>query len=426
MSKLMRQEEAIANMSRRHNNKFDYSKVVFKDYRSPITIICPKHGEYVTNYEKHMQDSALKSGCCPGCVYDARSSNKISYEETLKRINEKFPDKGYNVTLDAWKEKGVNIWVTCPKHGSWYANRYWLFKGDGCPKCNVEKRTRAQTYTADDFIKKAIEKHGNKYDYSRVEYKGTEVPVEIICPIHGSFWQRLHAHSGSQKRGCPECWKQDHPSLQPKKIETFIKDARAVHGDKYNYDKVVYINNKVPVVVTCPEHGDFSVKPNNHLTGKSGCPMCSTSAPEKVIWNFLHKNNIKFIYQYKVEYFDYRWDFYINDLNVVIEYNGEQHYKQIKYFNQEAIKARDFIKKQILSYLNIKSEYITYETKLNEIPIELCKILSKYKKFFYNGNFYKTIAELSKEVKSINPNTNIADLDKYLTKNIYLNNNNNV
>ena len=86
MSKLMRQEEAIVNMSRRHNNKFDYSKVVFKDYRSPITIICPKHGEYITSYEKHMTGSALKSGCCPGCVYDARAGNKISYEETLKRI----------------------------------------------------------------------------------------------------------------------------------------------------------------------------------------------------------------------------------------------------------------------------------------------------------------------------------------------------
>lgn len=270
----MRQEEAIVNMSRRHNNKFDYSKVVFKDYRSPITIICPKHGEYVTSYEKHMTDSALKSGGCPGCVYDARAGNKISYEETLKRINEKFPDKGYSITLDAWKEKGTHMWVTCPKHGQWYANRHWLFKGSGCP----------------------------------------------------------------------ECWKQDHPSLQPKKIETFIKDAKAVHGDKYNYDKVVYINNKVPVIVTCPEHGDFSVKPNNHLTGKSGCPLCSTSAPEKVIWNFLHKNNIKFTYQYKVEYFDYRWDFYINDLNVVIEYNGKQHYEQIKYFNQEGTKARDFIK----------------------------------------------------------------------------------
>lgn len=139
---------------------------------------------------------------------------------------------------------------------------------------------------------------------------------------------------------------------------------------------------------------------------------------------FLHKNNIKFIYQYKVEYFDYRWDFYINDLNVVIEYNGEQHYKQIKYFNQEGSKARDFIKKQILLYLNINSECITYETKLDDIPIELCSILSKYRKFFYKGKFYKTIADLSKDVKEITQNTNIKDLDKYLTKNIYLNNNN--
>ena len=423
MSTLLRQEEAIANMARAQNNKFDYSKTIYKHSRAPLTIICPKHGEFVTTYETHVSKRAKATGGCPGCRYDKLAERKFTYEDVLNILKEKFPDRAYTITHDAWEQKGRRAWFTCPKHGQWFADKSHVFAGHGCPKCGIESRTRAQTYTADDFIKKAIEKHGDKYDYSRVEYKGTEVPVEIICPIHGPFWQRPHAHSGSQKRGCPECWKQDHPSLQPKKIENFIKDAREVHGDKYNYDKVVYINNKVPVIVTCPEHGDFKVKPNSHLSCKAGCPVCSASLPEKTIWNFLHKNNIKFIYQYKIEFFDYRWDFYINDLNLLLEYDGAQHYEQVLYnnYNKKAREVTDRLKVLLASEYGIPTERITYKTKLDDIPIELCNILSKYRKFFYKGKFYKTIAELSKDIKEITQNTNIKDLDKYLTKNIYLN-----
>jgi hypothetical protein len=88
--------------------------------------------------------------------------------------------------------------------------------------------------TTDDFIQKAKAIHGNKYDYSKVEYTHNNVEVCIICPEHGEFWQKPRLHlSGC---GCPIC-------TGKKKMRTidFIKRAKQVHGDKYDYSKAEYL-----------------------------------------------------------------------------------------------------------------------------------------------------------------------------------------
>lgn len=117
-----------------------------------------------------------------------------------------------------------------------------------------------------DFINKAKSIHGDKYDYSKVEFVNTKTKVCIICPEHGEFWQTPEKHLSGQ--GCPSCAK-------TKKSDTtsFIEKAKAVHGDRYNYSKVVYVNNKTKVCIICPDHGEFWQDPHNHLKGK-GCPLC--------------------------------------------------------------------------------------------------------------------------------------------------------
>nr|DAP53676.1 MAG TPA: restriction enzyme [Caudoviricetes sp.] len=419
MGKVLKQENVIKNMSNRHNNKFDYSKVIYQNSRSPITIICPKHGEFTTTYEAHMRDTAKETGGCRKCVNELTSSRFLIPKETIKaRIEEVHKGKGYIVDYNSYGNTCGYVWVECPKHGKWYANVGHFLHGHGCPKCGIEQRTRTQSYTKEDFIRKAREKHGDKYDYSKVVYRGTDIPVEIICPLHGVFWQRPHNHITKKAQGCPECWKTKHPSLRPKQTEIFIKDARAIHGDKYNYDKVEYINNKTPVIVICPEHGEFKVRPDNHLIGKTGCPVCSSSKPEKIIYNFLTKHKIKFIYQYKLDYFEYRWDFYISDLNLVIEYNGEQHERSIKGFgNLEAQKAVDHIKKEILKYNHINLEVIDHRTRLDDLPVELSLRLSKYAHYCYNGNFYKNLTTLGKVIDI--KDKPIEFIYPFITKNLY-------
>lgn len=120
--------------------------------------------------------------------------------------------------------------------------------------------------TTNEFISEAISIHGNKYNYSKVEYHGKGDKVCIICPEHGEFWQTPEKHLSGQ--GCPLCSK-----TMKGNNDSFVKKAICVHGCKYDYSKVNYINNREKVCIICPEHGEFWQDPHNHLKGK-GCPEC--------------------------------------------------------------------------------------------------------------------------------------------------------
>ena len=120
--------------------------------------------------------------------------------------------------------------------------------------------------TLDEFIKRAKEIHGDKYDYSKVVYKSLSEKVCIICPEHGEFWQLPDKHLRGS--GCPKC------SGRVSDISDIIAKFRKIHGDKYDYSKVIYNSNKKKVCIICPEHGEFWMTPSGHLSGHS-CPKCS-------------------------------------------------------------------------------------------------------------------------------------------------------
>ena len=122
--------------------------------------------------------------------------------------------------------------------------------------------------TKEEFIAKAQKVHCERYDYSKVEYKGNKIPICIVCHTHGEFWQTPHNHLHGQN--CPHC------AIKNKTSNTniFIAKARAIHGDRYGYSKVEYVNSKTKVRIACPIHGDFLQRPDLHLSG-SICPKCS-------------------------------------------------------------------------------------------------------------------------------------------------------
>ena len=126
--------------------------------------------------------------------------------------------------------------------------------------------------TKEEFITKARAVHGDRYNYDKVVYINAHMPVIIICPKHGPFPQMPYKHSHGQ--GCYKCAKGKNAKAQTMTKEEFIAKARAVHGDKYCYDKVEYINNHTPVIITCPKHGDFLQMPYKHLDGQ-GCSECA-------------------------------------------------------------------------------------------------------------------------------------------------------
>lgn len=118
----------------------------------------------------------------------------------------------------------------------------------------------------DEFIKKAREVHGDKYDYSKVEYVNNHTKVCIICPKHGEFWQVPNSHLNGN--GCPVC-----VGLKRLTKEDFINRANRVHNYKYDYSNCNFISTHFKVDIICPIHGTFSQLPKNHLKGQ-GCPEC--------------------------------------------------------------------------------------------------------------------------------------------------------
>lgn len=121
------------------------------------------------------------------------------------------------------------------------------------------------------FIEKSIEKHKNKYDYSKVNYIDSSKKVEIICKEHGSFWQIANDHI--RGRGCSKCHLKTIRQ-KPLTQQEFIKKCKEIHGDEYIYDKAIYVKNNKKVTITCKIHGDFEQYPNTHTSQKSGCPNC--------------------------------------------------------------------------------------------------------------------------------------------------------
>ena len=122
-----------------------------------------------------------------------------------------------------------------------------------------------------EFIKKAIQKHGDIYDYSKVEYKKAIEKVIIICQKHGEFEQTPDSHL--QGRGCNKCGIEKRAANRRSSTDEFINKAQEIHGYKYDYSKVEYVNSQINVIITCKDHGDFEQTPSGHLVG--GCLKCS-------------------------------------------------------------------------------------------------------------------------------------------------------
>lgn len=124
------------------------------------------------------------------------------------------------------------------------------------------------------FIEKANKVHNNKYSYDKnMSYIDIKTKMVIVCPTHGEFYQNTKTHI-YLKCGCPKCGRDSCDNIRASNTDTFIKQSKEVHGDLYNHDNVVYINNHTNVTINCKKHGDFCQRPVKHILNKSGCPRC--------------------------------------------------------------------------------------------------------------------------------------------------------
>ena len=214
----------------------------------------------------------------------------------------------------------TKVIILCNIHGEFSQTPSNHLSNFNCQKCSNNFKLNTQI-----FIEKSKQIHENKYDYSKVEYINTDTPVIISCKTHGDFKQIPDFHI-NRKCGCPKCSNNVKFNL----LE-FIDKSNQIHNNNYNYSKVDYINNKKPIIIICKKHGEFTQQPYVHLLNH-GCPSCINKTEFKFF------NRIKELYprikrQYKVEWCKNKlylpFDFVIEELNIIIELDGDQHFKQI-------------------------------------------------------------------------------------------------
>jgi phage FluMu protein Com len=351
-----------------HENKYDYSKTIFKTVKDKVIIICPIHGEFEQLPLNHLSGKG-----CRQCSIDKRKKIKIkkhresiTYKDFLKEIQIKYGNK-FDYSNTEYINTSTKIRVRCKKCNKVFeVFPYNHFVAGTCPFCKQKERE-------EKFFESVKDRN---YDYSKAHYVNSRTKIEIICPKHGSFFQTPKNHLEQE---CPECVKELRIQSLRKDTEQFVKEANKIHG-KYDYSLVEYENTHTKVKIICPIHGVFKQTPNVHLLGH-GCPKCNESKGEKEIASWLSENNISFKRQKKFKdlkdktYLSY--DFYLPDYNLLIEYNGEQHYrnvynKPLHDFHRQ--KHHDWLKRKYAKYKEINLLTITYK---DDILLVLEKSLVK-------------------------------------------------
>lgn len=238
-----------------------------------------------------------------------------SQEFFIKKAIEVHGDK-YDYSEVEFKSCVTKVKIFCKFHKEffWQQPRHHL-KGQNCKKCGYLKNTMSQ----ETFIKKANEKHNNKYNYSLVDYKNAGTKVEIICSSHGSFFMKPYSHLiGAQCEKCispnrkiitqvkveknkkPEIKVDSRINDPSKKEEYYIENFKKVHEDKYDYSKFKLINRWTESIIICKKHDvEFLMSPRLHIEGK-GCVLCGRKIPSLnefiEMCKTLHKNK----YDYKL------------------------------------------------------------------------------------------------------------------------------
>lgn len=302
-----RTKEFIKKAIEIHGNKYDYSKSEYANSRTKIIITCLMHGDFEQSSSKHLSGQ----GCakCSG-HYKRTTTNFIN--DAIQIHGDKYDYSKVNYI--SLKEKVI---ITCSAHGDFEQSPNNHLNGQGCAKCS-----RRYKKTTTNFIDDAIKIHGDKYDYSKVNYVNSHTKVTIVCKNHGNFEQLPYSHLNGS--GCANCGLIQKANSRKSNIDEFIEKSTEVHGDRYDYTKVVYSKANEKVIIICKKHGEFEQIPSDHYGGH-GCAKCggeqNADNYRKTTAEFVEKANL--IHGDK---YDYSKSNYVNSktkLTIICQKHGE-------------------------------------------------------------------------------------------------------
>lgn len=266
-------EEWVIIANKTFDNKYKYNKIFKKDKYIFFEIVCETHGIF----EKKIQNHILKKQGCPLCSKPSKLTNELFIDKAINIHGTK-----YDYSEVEYKNSYSKIKIICKEHGVFEQLPTNHLQGQNCPICSNRFK-----FTNEIFIEKAQKIHGDKYDYSEINYINNNTEIKIFCREHGYFNQMPLNHlKGNQ---CYKC------SNIVRTNNDFIIKANTIHKNIYTYDKTNYKSAQKKVIITCKIHGDFEQSPNDHLNG-CGCQKCSVGNYSKIciVWlnDIMKKENI--------------------------------------------------------------------------------------------------------------------------------------
>lgn len=217
MGRLLTLDEWKRKANIKHNNKYDYSKVEYKNANTKVCIICPTHGEFWQKPGMHLFGNG-----CPKC----NKSFKMNTNAFIEKAKQIYGSK-YDYSKVDYKGNKNKVCIICPTHGEFWQRPNDHLNGHGCYKCNCHNHTK----NFSNFIEKANKIHLGKYEYVSDTYLNREKKIKIICPEHGEFWQKPVYHL--QGNGCPLCGHKCNVSEQ--KIFNTLKEYFGNEEILYQY-----------------------------------------------------------------------------------------------------------------------------------------------------------------------------------------------
>jgi hypothetical protein len=247
-----------------HGDKYDYSKINYTSNKYKVVIICKIHGEFEQIPQNHLRGSIC---------YNCSGKYKLTTKEFIKKA-QSIHGNTYDYSKVNYISALKKVIIICKIHGEFEQIPRNHLSGSICHKCSGKYQP-----TTKEFIEKAQLIHGDKYDYSKIEYVNNHTKIKIICKEHSEFEQTPNAHLLGQ--GCSICGIIKGSLIRTSTTKEFIKNAQLIHGDKYDYSKIEYVNNHTKIKIICKEHNKFEQTPNAHLLGQ-GCRKCQYSNNSKI------------------------------------------------------------------------------------------------------------------------------------------------
>ncbi|WP_351089699.1 DUF723 domain-containing protein [Shewanella sp. S1-49-MNA-CIBAN-0167] len=274
-----------------YGDKYTYEKTLFVSGKLKLIITCKLHGDFSQVPSNH-----YKSGCSE-CSKERRASDVLNKSRTefKNKVSLIHGDK-YNLSKIDYQGAKKKVTVSCYEHGDFEITAQHLLAGSGCASCGkVKAASKILLKSKLEFDEKSNKVHGNRYDYSKVNYLGEGVKVIIICPQHGEFEKTPRKHLDGN--GCNLCEGKKEVNRITEK--SFIDRAIKVHNNIYDYSKTIFIKSHKNVTIICKKHGEFQQNPHNHLAG-FGCKLCANEKQTKTTSQFINESII--IYGNKFDY----------------------------------------------------------------------------------------------------------------------------